>query len=111
MLIFVLNNEDHLEEILCEFTESGIRSATIIESTGMNKVLHNEYYKELPIFGSLKMLLNERRPFNKTIFTVIRDEQVKLAVSAIEKIVGDLSKPDVGIVFTVPVNFIEGFEL
>lgn len=109
MLIFVLNNENHLEEILHEFTKSGIKGATIIDSTGMNRVLHNGYPNEVPLFGSLKMLMNERRPFNKTIFTVIKDEQVEIAVSAIKHVVGDLSKPDVGIVFTIPVSFMEGF--
>lgn len=109
MLIFVLNNVNHLEEILNEFTKSGIKGATVIDSTGMNRVLHSGYNDEVPLFGSLKILMNERRPFNKTIYTVIKDEQVETAISSIKKIVGDLSKPDVGIVFTIPVNFIEGF--
>ncbi|KYH34174.1 hypothetical protein CLTEP_18880 [Clostridium tepidiprofundi DSM 19306] len=108
MLIFVLNNINYLEEIMNEFTKSGIKGATIIDSTGMAKVLNHFSSGEVPIFGSLKMLMNEKRPFNKTIFTVIKDSQVQTAVSAIERIVGDLSKPDVGIVFTIPVNFVEG---
>lgn len=108
MLIFVLNNVNHLEEILNELEKEGIKGATIIDSTGMGRVLHHTTNTDIPIFGSLKMLMNEQRPFNKTIFTVIEDEQVPIAVSAIKKVVGDLSKPDVGIVFTIPVNFVEG---
>jgi len=108
MLIFVLNNINYLEEIMNEFTKSGIKGATVIDSTGMAKVLNHFSSDEVPIFGSLKMLMNEKRPFNKTIFTVIKDSQVQTAVGAIERIVGDLSKPDVGIVFTIPVNFVEG---
>jgi nitrogen regulatory protein PII len=74
----------------------------------MAKVLHSFHPNDVPLFGSLKMLMNEQRPFNKTIFTVIKNEQVETAVSAIKKVVGDLSEPDVGIVFTLPVNFVEG---
>lgn len=111
MLIFVLNNVNHLEEILNELTKSGIKGATIIDSTGMAKILHSQYTNDLPLFGSLKMLMNEKRPFNKTIFTVIKDKQVEIAVSAIERVVGDLSKPDVGIVFTIPINYIEGISI
>ena len=40
--------------------------------------------------------------------TVLKDEQVDEALAAIEETVGDLSKPDTGIVFTVPVDFIKG---
>lgn len=108
MLIFVLNNVNHIEEIMNEFTKHGIKGATIIDSTGMAKVLHHHDHHEVPLFGSLKMLMNEQRPFNKTIFTVIKDEQVPVAVSAIKNVVGDLSKPDVGIVFTLPVSYVEG---
>jgi nitrogen regulatory protein PII len=108
MLIFVLNNVNYLEDIMNEFTKSGIKGATIIDSTGMAKVLHHCDPNEIPLFGSLKMLMNEKRPFNKTIFTVIRDDQVQTAVNSIKNVVGDLSKPDVGIVFTIPINFVEG---
>lgn len=108
MLIMVLNNVSHLEHILTEFENSGIHGATIIDSTGMAKVMNHTKPNELPIFGSLRMLMNEQRPFNKTIFTVLKDEKVQTAISCIKNVVGDLSRPDVGIVFTVPVSFWEG---
>lgn len=111
MLIMVLNNVSHLEHILNEFEGNGIHGATIIDSTGMAKVINHAKPHELPIFGSLRMLMNEQRPFNKTIFTVIKDTQVQTAITCIKNVVGDLSKPDVGIVFTIPVSFWEGINL
>ena len=48
------------------------------------------------------------RDRNNTILTVVKDEQVEAAVKIIERVVGDLSKPDSAIVFTVPVDFIKG---
>lgn len=107
VLIMVLNKTNYLEDIIKEFNNCGIRGATIIESTGMAKIL-TSCGEEIPMFGSLKMLLNEKRPFNKTIFTVLKDEQVKIAVDAIKSVVGDLKKPGVGILFTLPVNYVEG---
>lgn len=107
VLIMVLNKTNYLEDIIKEFNNCGIRGATIIESTGMAKIL-TSCGEEIPMFGSLKMLLNEKRPFNKTIFTVLKDEQVKIAVDAIKNVVGDLKKPGVGILFTLPVNYVEG---
>lgn len=108
MLIMVLNKVDALEDILEKFSEAGLKGATVIDSQGMARVLTNSDPDKLPLFGSLAMLINENRPYNKTIFTVLEDNKVSLAVEAIESVVGDLSKPDVGIVFTVPIDFVQG---
>lgn len=108
MLIFVLNKVDLLEDVLSELTNSGIKGATIIDSSGMAKTLSESDHDDIPIFGSLKMILNENRPFNKTIFTVLKDEELNVAVNAIKTVVGDLSKPNIGILFAVPVSFTEG---
>lgn len=108
MLIFVLNNIDLLEDVLSELNKEGIHGATVIDSTGMGRVLYNSNNENVPLFGSLKMILNNHRPFNKTIFTVLKDNEVKTAINAIKNIVGDLSQPDAGILFSLPVNFVEG---
>ncbi|CAM2906291.1 hypothetical protein HAHI6034_07405 [Hathewaya histolytica] len=110
MLVFVLNKIDLLDDIISELTKSGIRGATVIDSTGMATVLCESDHSEIPIFGSLKMLLNGSRPFNKTIFTVLKDDEVQIAIEAIKKVAGDLSKPNTGILFSLPVNFVEGIK-
>lgn len=108
MLTFVLNKVDLLEDVLSELNNAGIKGATVIDSTGMAKMLSESDHGDIPIFGSLKMILNENRPFNKTIFTVLKDENLPVAVDAIKKVVGDLSKPNIGVIFAVPVSFTEG---
>lgn len=108
MLIMVLNKIECLEEILEELNKSGIKGATVIDSQGMARVLGGAHPDRMPLFGSLSMLINESRPYNKTIFTVIDDRKVSDAINAIKSVVGDLSKPNVGIVFTIPVDFAEG---
>lgn len=107
LLIMVLNDVSKLDDLLLEFGKSGINGATVIDSYGMAKVLcENE--DSIPLFGSLKLLLNEKRPFNKTIFTILNEEKTKIALDCIKRVVGDLNKPNVGIVFTLPVNHVEG---
>ena len=95
-----------LEPLLTSFADHGIGGATILNSTGMARALHA--YDDDSIFGSLRAILDPEREANKTIMTVLKDEQVDEALAAIEETVGDLSKPDTGIVFTVPVGFIKG---
>lgn len=109
VLVIVLNKIDSLEDLMVEFKNNDIRGATIIDSMGMIRVLADERPEEdLPLFGSLKMMLNENRPFNKTIFTVLDSEKIPIAMDCVKKTVGDLNKNGVGIMFTIPVNITEG---
>jgi hypothetical protein len=108
MLVIVLNDVDKLDDLMLEFNNHGIKGATIIDSMGMIRVLADEHPDDIPLFGSLKMMLNENRPFNKTIFTVLCDEKVPIATECVRNVVGDLSKNGVGIMFTLPVSMTEG---
>ncbi len=105
----VLNNVDLLEPILKGFINAGIKGATIIDSTGMARVLNECDTSDIPIFGTIKMFLNENRPYNKTLFVVLDKEQVDTAIGVIKNVAGDLLKPNVGILFTIPVDYIEGY--
>ncbi|GAA0179691.1 hypothetical protein SH2C18_25210 [Clostridium sediminicola] len=109
LLVMVLNDVNKIDDLLLEFSKSNINGATVIDSHGMATVLY-ETHKDIALFGSLKMLLNEKRPFNKTIFTILSDVKINIALKCIRKVVGDLNKPNVGIVFTVPVNHVEGIK-
>jgi nitrogen regulatory protein PII len=109
LLVLVLNKVEKLENLLKDFVHIGIKGATVIDSTGMARVLHDDL-DSIPIFGSIKMLINENYPYNKTVFVVLKDEQIKPTIESIKKTVGDLSKPNVGILFTLPVNYVEGIK-
>ena len=68
-------------------------------------------YHEGMFLGSLRKLLDPEREENKTILTVVKDEQVRLVVDTIRSTIGDLNKPDTGIVFTVNIDYEEGILL
>lgn len=110
LLILVLNKVQCLEAILENFITEGIKGATVIDSTGMAKILSDGTH-DLPMFGTLKMFIDEKYPYNKTVFLVIENEELEKVLACIKKETGDLDKPGVGIVFTVPVNYIEGIKL
>ena len=48
------------------------------------------------------------KPHNKTIFSVIKDEKEESVIHLLENILGDLNKQGTGIVFTIPVDRVEG---
>lgn len=110
VLFIVLNKVEVLEDLLENFNSAGIRGATVISSTGMARVLHS-YGDDLPFMSSLRMLLDPEREANKTIFTLIKDDKLPDALTAVRSAVGDLSKPDTAIVFTLPVSYAEGVGL
>lgn len=106
LLLFILNKEEHLEEILEMFLELDITGATIIDSIGMGRILAHD----IPIFAGFRNLMQDSRPGNKTIFTVIYDEKVEQVVKGIEQICGCLDDPGSGILITLPVSNIKGIK-
>lgn len=108
-LFLILNKTEYLDDILAGFVDVGVKGATILDSQGMGNALMNGKHYDMPFFGSLKSLLDHNRPYNKVIFTIIEEEElVDKAVKVVQDIVGDLSQPGVGLMFTLPVGNIYG---
>lgn len=109
VLFIVLNKIEYLDDILDSFVDIGVKGATILDSQGMGSVITNSGNGHEPFFGSIRAFLDNSRPYNKTIFTVIEDDEVlKKAVKSIKSILGDIEKPGVGMMFTLPVDNIYG---
>lgn len=108
LLIYVLTKNELLSKLLHEFAENKIIGATIVNSTGMAQQLFNN--DDLGILGSIRNILDPKRDESKTIYMVLKDEEVKIVLEIIEKIVGDLDEPDNGILFTVPIDYIKGLK-
>lgn len=105
LLVFVLNREELLEEVLEAFVEAGVPGATILDSEGMGRFLTYD----VPLFADFREFMKGNRPYNKTIFSVIdKEEKVKKLEELIEKICGSLSDPGTGILFTIPVDYVKG---
>ncbi|WP_040196515.1 hypothetical protein [Candidatus Soleaferrea massiliensis] len=105
LVFIVLNKTEYLEDLLMSLAENGISGATILDSTGMARVIGNN--EDLRMFGALRMMFNPEREESKTIFTVLDEAKVPQLKKAVGSVI-DLSKPDTGILFGVPVSFVEG---
>ncbi|MFA9375474.1 MAG: hypothetical protein ACERKZ_01855 [Lachnotalea sp.] len=109
LLFFVLNKTECLDDVLVEFVNRNINGATVIDSAGMARILCDKHDNcEIPFLGSIRAYLHPEREKSNIILTVLEDDQLKGAIEAIESIVGDLSKKDTGIVFSVPIDFVKG---
>jgi nitrogen regulatory protein PII len=105
LLVFILNNEEYLEEVMEAYIEAGITGATILDSEGMGRFLTYE----VPLFASFKDFMKGNKPYNKTIISVVRNEEsIARAKALIDGIVGSLENAGTGIMFTVPVDWAVG---
>lgn len=107
-LFLILNKTEKLNDVLEAYVKVGIKGATVIDSQGMGSALSES---NLPMFGGfLRTVLDNNRPFNKVVFSVVKDEEVlNDAIAAVEDILGDMSKPGVGLMFVVPVDRVVGW--
>ncbi|MBQ9263475.1 MAG: hypothetical protein IJ189_04605 [Clostridia bacterium] len=108
VFVFVLNRTEHLEHLLQEFSARGLRGATVLDSKGMARILHSE--EEMPIFYGLRAIMEPERRSSKTIFCVLPDDKVHLARDIVNEVTGGLDAPDSGIMFAMPLTFVEGLE-
>jgi len=109
LMVLVLNKVEVLDTLLEKLMENSICGATILNSTGMVRELAKTS-EDFPIFGSLRMLIDPERKESKTIFMVLTDDKAGQAKKIIREVVGDLSRPDTAVIFTLPVLSTEGVE-
>ena len=106
LLIIVLNKIECLERLLTAFGKNQIPGATILDSRGMAQEL--EQFDDMDFMFSLRMLINPAHRENKTIFMVVPEDMVGKVSRIVNDVTGGLDKPDTGILFTVPIDHIEG---
>ena len=103
MIMFVLDETTHLDEILNAWTKIGVTGATVVESTGLHRRL-----KHLPMryaYGESPF----KEEGNITVFVVVEDEDmVNKCMESIEKVVGDLCEPGTGVFTAWPLMITKG---
>ena len=82
---------------------------TIFESTGIGRIRQAGIRDDLPLMPSLSELLKSAETHNRTLFSVVDDLDVAHAlVEAAQNNVGDLEKPDSGLLFIAPLLQVYG---
>ncbi|MBQ3141651.1 MAG: hypothetical protein IJC25_06790 [Clostridia bacterium] len=106
VLVLVLSNPAQQDKLLLALKNAGIKGATVIHSTGMAHALGN--LEEDNVVSSLRAFFSTSHVENKTIFMVLKDEKIRDVRTVITSVLGDLSKPDTGILFAFPLTLVEG---
>lgn len=105
-LFIIINHEKHFDQLLAAFQAAHIRGGTILESQGLAASMA-EHSQDLG-YQYFRMILNEGRPYNKTVFLVGSHDHIEAAKACVREAVGSLDRENIGIMFTVPVSSMEG---
>jgi len=104
MIMLVLDDPDQLDAVLQAWEGIGIRGATILESTGIQRLRR----KNVPMryLFQTSGLVEEG---HLTLFVIVEGEKmVQDCLSATEQIVTDLDGPNTGVFAAWPLTFVRG---
>lgn len=108
MLIMVLDNVAHLNDVLAGWEQAGVRGVTILESTGLQRVMLR-HRPEAAYAGFSRIFGSSTATGHNTLFAVVHSMIViEAAVAATERIVGKLDEPNTGIMVALPVSRVWG---
>jgi len=108
-MVLILKKISLMDKLMEKLAAGGIKGATVLDGVGMGESLAE--MEGNPMFGMLRRILaDEEQDISKVVLTVLRDEQVADAKAIIKEVLGDISKPNTGIIITLPVISVEGME-
>ncbi len=105
LMVMILSKTDALARFLEGLSAAGIGGATILDSEGLASTVAR---LDSSFFSASLRAFFIGLDGNKTILSLIQDDQMDLVRRVAYSTVGDLSQPGTGILFTVPVDFAEG---
>ncbi len=105
LILFVLHDTDNLQAVLDAWDEAGVSGITVLPSTGLGRLRGSPALRDdFPLIPRLEDLLNHEERLNRTIFTMVEDENmVDKVIQVTENIIGNLNKPNTGILAVLPI--------
>ncbi|MFQ9514344.1 MAG: hypothetical protein ACLRZ9_00805 [Eubacterium sp.] len=109
LLTLILKQTELISELNEELKKIGIHHGTIIDAKSMTNGLRAWSDDSIIIGGVLRRAKNfEYNEECKILMFILKEEQLGPAEKVIEDVIGDISKPGTGVMFTVPIDFAEG---
>jgi nitrogen regulatory protein P-II 1 len=109
MIILVLDEVEKLPAVLDKWQRQGASGVTVLESSGLARLLAHYGRDDIPLFPGLHNLLEEREVSHRTLFTVLGDQvDLDAFFDATESVTGPLDAPGSGIMVALPVLYARG---
>ena len=102
----VMPNLERCHDVLDAWEKFGVSGVTIMESIGMYKLNQIRARDDLPLFPSLRHLMESEEYHHRTAFVVVDDDfDLDGLIAATEQAVGgDFDAPNSGLLFVMPVT-------
>ncbi|WP_279160426.1 hypothetical protein [Thomasclavelia cocleata] len=107
-LFLVLHKIEKLDDLLIALQNNGITGGTIIDSKGMINTLRNN---DNFIIESLRIFLEDPREASKTLFFILKKDDVVNARKIIDETLGGINNPNTGILFGIDLAFVDGLKI
>lgn len=109
MVLLIVDDLNVCPIILDAWDAAKVPGITIMESTGMGRLREDSIRDDIPMMPSLSELFRSREHRHRTIFSVVEGEEVvDRLIEITEEILGDLNKPNTGVLFVLPVSRVVG---
>lgn len=110
LLVSILKQTQPLSDIIAGFGKTGITGSTVINGTGMGRVLM-QTKAALQLSDQINKVITDLESSNNIILTVIQDkETLDKAIEIVKSFCGDLCEPGKGLLFAFPLEVVEGFQ-
>jgi nitrogen regulatory protein PII len=105
MVLLIVDDLNICPRVLDAWDAAKVPGITILESTGMGRLRQGSIRDDIPMMPSLSDLFRSREHRHRTIFSVVEgEEMVDRLIKITQEILGDLNKPDTGVLFVLPVS-------
>lgn len=109
MVLLIVDDLNICPTVLDAWDAAKVPGITILESTGMGRIREHSFRDDIPMMPSLSELFRSREHRHRTIFSVVEgEEMVDRLVEITQEILGDLNKPNTGVLFVLPVLRVVG---
>lgn len=111
LILFVLDNPDKLEDLLNAWEKAGTGGATVLVSTGRHRLSNHALRDDIPLMPGLDDFYKRVEDYHRTLFTIVKNDDIlQKVVDATKEVVGDLNKPNTGILVVMPTVQVYGLE-
>lgn len=109
-VFLVLDDVGQEKALLAGWEQCGVAGITILESTGLGRIRQRTSLRDdMPLMPSLHSLLHADEEHHRTFISVVDgDEMVDRIIETTQNILGDMTLPNTGVLFVMPVTRVVG---
>lgn len=107
MVMFVLDNPEHLDAVLDAWGKVGVTGVTIVESSGVHR--RQAQRARIPFRHGYGQLVECGEEGHYTLFAIVAGDAIARECLAVaEQVVGDLDLPNTGVLAAWPLGLVKG---